>query len=155
MARERVKPTATCGCCGRHDVAVNSKGTLHAHGSKSAPWHKCEQAQASAFKGERCEALVVEGLRELLKEAKKDMNDNERGPDGNIESDLRRDVRQALDLHPMDHDAKIVAETQRLKRLEQACRDFIAAPHPDHFAARLGDEELVALERIKREAGAR
>jgi hypothetical protein len=81
------------------------------------------------------------------------MNDNERGPSGDIEDDLRRDVRQALDMSPMQHDHEIVSAVKRLRRLEQACRDLLAAPHPDHFAARLGDEELVALERVKREVG--
>ena len=80
---------------------------------------------------------------------------NERGPEGDVETDFRRDVRHALDLHPMDRDDRIVAEIKRLKRIEQACVDFFAAPRSEHLAVRLGDEELVALERVKREIGAR
>lgn len=82
-------------------------------------------------------------------------NDNERDADGDIETNFRRDVRQALDMHPMDRDSVIVDEVKRLKRLDQACRDFFAAPRSEHLAVRLGDEELVALERVKREVGAR
>lgn len=78
---------------------------------------------------------------------------NERGPDGEFETDFRRDVRQALDKHPMDRDDALVKEIKRLRRIEQACKDLFAAPHPDHFAVRLGDEELVALERVRSEIG--
>lgn len=46
------------------------------------------------------------------------MSDNERGPDGLHETNFRRDVRQALDMHPLDRDEAIVAEVKRLKALE-------------------------------------
>lgn len=43
---------------------------------------------------------------------------DERQPSGARESDFRRDVRQILDMHPLDHDHQIVAEVKRLKALE-------------------------------------
>ena len=44
-------------------------------------------------------------------------NLNEMSPDGHREDDFRRDVRQALDMHPLDRDDKIVEEIKRLKRV--------------------------------------
>jgi hypothetical protein len=44
------------------------------------------------------------------------VNDNERDPHGDIETNFRRDVRQVLNMSPMDHDDRIVEEVRRLKR---------------------------------------
>lgn len=69
--RERVRPTATCACCGKHEVAVSKDGTLFPHASQGSPLHRCVQAAASAFRSDHCETVVLEGLQELLtKEAK-------------------------------------------------------------------------------------
>lgn len=38
----------------------------------------------------------------------------------------------------------------QLEQLEQACIMLLDAPHHDHFASRLGDDELAAVERMKR-----
>lgn len=46
-------------------------------------------------------------------------NKNEIGPNGERESNFRRDVRQALDMHPLDRDERIVAEVKMLKEIEQ------------------------------------
>lgn len=43
---------------------------------------------------------------------------NEMGPDGR-ETNFRRDVRQALDMHPMDRDERIIEEVKRLKKLAE------------------------------------
>lgn len=51
-------------------------------------------------------------------------NKNEMGPYGR-ESDFRRDVRQTLDMHPLDRDEQIVAEVKRLKKLEKRLADFV------------------------------
>lgn len=42
-----------------------------------------------------------------------------------------------------------VAEHNRLLQLQQACIDLLDAPHRDHFASRLGDEELAAVDKMK------
>lgn len=38
---------------------------------------------------------------------------------------------------------------ERLIKLTEACRRLLDSPHPDHFAARLGEDEMSALEEIK------
>lgn len=48
---------------------------------------------------------------------------NERGADGSVETNFRRDVRHALDMHPLDRDDVMVEAIKRLKRVEAACRN--------------------------------
>lgn len=36
-----------------------------------------------------------------------------------------------------------------IKELEDACLELLNAPHYEHFAVRLNDEEMAALDKIK------
>lgn len=49
---------------------------------------------------------------------------NEVGPNGLRESNFRRDVRDALGMHPLDRDERLVAEIKRLKAAEAKRRAY-------------------------------
>lgn len=40
-------------------------------------------------------------------------------------------------------------EMDKLAMLEAACKELLTAPHQDHFAVRLNDQEMAALDKIK------
>lgn len=45
--------------------------------------------------------------------------------------------------------AKSADTESQLATWQSACRELLNAEHPDHFAARMSDSEMVAIERIK------
>lgn len=54
---------------------------------------------------------------------------------------------------PLTHGQRVDVDAQELATLcslALACTRLLNAPHHDHFASRLGDEELAAVEQMKR-----